>query len=203
VGDEKRSAGPALSRRPDLQAFFITLLMAPRPDPKELIARLGLAPLPVEGGLFRQTYVADETLPAAALPARYGRAKPLSTAIYYLLTSEPDSFSALHRLPTEEVYHFYLGDPVEMLLLHPDRRSEEVRLGPDLLGGERVQLVVPRGVWQGSRLRPRGSFALLGTTMAPGFDPADYEGGERDALVRLYPGAADRIRALTRAGTRA
>ena len=172
--------------------------MAARPDPKELIARLGLVPLPVEGGLFRQTYLADETLAATALPARYGRPKPLSTAIYYLLTAEPDSFSALHRLPTEEVYHFYLGDPVEMLLLHPDGRSEEVRLGPDVLGGERVQLVVPRGVWQGSRLMAGGAFALLGTTMAPGFDPADYEGGDRQRLIDAYPGAAVLIHALTR-----
>jgi predicted cupin superfamily sugar epimerase len=172
-----------------------------RPDPRELIARLGLVPLPVEGGHFRQTYVSDETLSPAALPERYGRAKPLSTAIYYLLTSDADSFSALHRLPTEEVYHFYLGDPVEMLLLHPDGRSEEIRLGSDVLGGERVQFVVPRGVWQGSRLRAGGTLALLGTTMAPGFDVQDYEGGERERLVHQYPDAADRIRALTRVST--
>jgi uncharacterized protein len=172
--------------------------MASRPDPNELIARLGLVPLPVEGGLFRQTYLADETLAATELPRRYGRPKPLSTAIYYMLTAEPDSFSALHRLPTEEVYHFYLGDPVEMLLLHPDGRSEEVRLGSDVLGGEHVQFVVPRGVWQGSRLRAGGTFALLGTTMAPGFDPADYEGGDRQRLIDAYPAAAVLIRALTR-----
>jgi len=172
--------------------------MPSRPDPRDLIARLGLVPLPVEGGLFLQTYLADETLAAEALPARYGRPKPLSTAIYYLLTADPDSFSAMHRLPTEEVYHFYLGDPVDMLLLHPDGRSEEVRLGPDVLGGERVQHVVPRGVWQGSRLRAGGAYALLGTTMAPGFDPADYDGGDRERLVHAYPGAAELIRALTR-----
>jgi len=172
--------------------------MPSRPDPRELIARLGLVPLPVEGGLFRQTYIADETLAAEALPARYGRPKPFSTAIYYFLTADPDSFSAMHRLPTEEVYHFYLGDPVEMLLLHPDGRSEELRLGPDVLGGERVQHVVPRGVWQGSRLIAGGAYALLGTTMAPGFDPADYDGGDRERLVQAYPGAAERIRALTR-----
>jgi predicted cupin superfamily sugar epimerase len=152
----------------------------------------------VEGGHFRQTYVSEEMLAAAALPARYGRAKPLSTAIYYLLTDEADSFSALHRLPTEEVYHFYLGDPVELLLLHAEGRSELAVLGPDLMAGQSVQLVVPRGVWQGSRLRAGGRLALLGTTMAPGWDPLDYEGGEREALTRRYPGEAERIRALTR-----
>jgi hypothetical protein len=165
----------------------------------ELIARLRLAPLPVEGGHFRQTYVSEEMLPAAALPARYGRAKPLSTAIYYLLTDEADSFSALHRLPTEEVYHFYLGDPVELLLLHADGRSELAVLGADLMAGQSVQLVVPRGAWQGSRLRAGGRLALLGTTMAPGWDALDYEGGDREALIRRYPGEAERIRALTRA----
>jgi len=172
--------------------------MTTRLDPRDLIRRLGLVPLPVEGGHFRQTYVSEETLPAAALPARYGRVKAMSTAIYYLLTSEADSFSALHRLPTEEVYHFYLGDPVEMLLLHPDGRGEVVVLGPDVLGGERVQFVVPRAVFQGSRLRSGGRFALLGTTMAPGFDLQDYEGGDRAALLRQFPAEAERIRALTR-----
>jgi predicted cupin superfamily sugar epimerase len=165
---------------------------------KELIARLRLAPLPTEGGHFRQTYVSEEMLSAAALPARYGRAKPLSTAIYYLLTDEADSFSALHRLPTVEIYHFYLGDPVELLLLHADGGSELAVLGPDLGAGQQVQLVVPRGVWQGSRLRAGGRVALLGATMAPGWDVVDYEGGDREALIRRYPGEAQRIRALTR-----
>ena len=152
-----------------------------------LIELLGLAPLPVEGGRFRQTYVSDETVAASALPSRYGRDKTLGTAIYYLLTDEPDSFSALHRLPTEEIYHFYLGDPVEMLLLHAGGASENVVLGSDILAGQSVQFVVPRGAWQGSRLRAGGRFALLGTTMAPGYDPADYEGGRRQELMDLYP----------------
>ncbi|MGH7573188.1 MAG: cupin domain-containing protein, partial [Gemmatimonadota bacterium] len=104
----------------------------------------------------------------------------------------------LHRLPTDEVYHFYLGDPVEMLLLHPDGASETVTLGPDVLGAEKVQFVVSRGVWQGSRVAPGGNWALLGTTMAPGFEFADYEGGDREDLVARYPEAAGWIRALTR-----
>jgi predicted cupin superfamily sugar epimerase len=163
-----------------------------------LIDRLGLVPLPVEGGHYRQTWVSGDAVAAPGLPARYGRGKPLGTAIYYLLTDDPDSFSALHRLPTDEVYHFYLGDPVDMLLLHPGGHGEPARLGPDILGGERVQLVVPRGVWQGSRLAPGGRFALMGTTMAPGFDPEDYEGGGREALIAAYPDEAERIRRLTR-----
>ncbi len=166
----------------------------------ELIERLNLEPLDVEGGLYRQTFVADESLAAAVLPERYRDDKPLSTLIYYLITDEPDSFSALHRLPTDEVYHFYLGDPVELLQLHPDGAVEQVVLGSDVLGGQQVQHVAPRGIWQGSRVLEGGRFALMGTTMAPGFTESDYEGGERDELIARYPDAAEAIRRLTRPG---
>jgi hypothetical protein len=163
-----------------------------------LIERLGLEPLPGEGGYFRRTHVSDECLAAAALPERYGRAKPISTAIYYLLSDAPDSFSALHRLPTDEVYHFYLGDPVELLTLGPAGASRLFVLGPDLAAGQRVQLAVPRGVWQGSRLAAGGRVALLGTTMAPGYDPEDLELGVQDELLAAHPERRDLIRALTR-----
>ena len=163
----------------------------------DVIERLGLVPLPVEGGYYRQTWVSDDTIAAEALP-RFGRRKSAGTAIYYLLTDQADCFSELHRLPTDEVYHFYLGDPVEQWLLHEGGRIERVLLGPDLGVGHRVQHVAPRGAWQGSRLVPGGRFALLGTTMAPGFDPGDYEGGVREALIARYPAAAGVIRALTR-----
>ena len=99
---------------------------------------------------------------------------------------------------TDEVYHFYLGDPVEQLLLHADGRSELVVLGHDLAAGQRVQHVAPRDTWQGTRLRDGGSWALLGTTMAPGFDVSDYEAGDRGALSAAYPHEAARIAALTR-----
>jgi len=168
------------------------------PTAAQLIEHLRLEPLTFEGGHFLQTYVAAESIAAEALPARYGGPRKLGSAIYYLLTSEPDSFSALHRLQTDEIHHFYLGDPVEMLLLHPDGRGERIVLGPDILGGQYVQFVVPRGVWQGSRLVYGGSFALMGTTMAPGFDFADWTEGNRDALVQEYPEPAELIRALTR-----
>lgn len=165
---------------------------------ERLVELLGLEPLPVEGGMFRQTWRSEQTLAKQVFPVRHGSDRPAGTAIYYLLTDAPDSFSALHRLPTDEVYHFYLGDPVQMLMLHPDGGSEQIVLGSDLLSGQRVQHVVPRGVWQGSRLREGGRFALLGTTMAPGFDPQDYEGGSRERLVAAYPAAAEEIRRLTR-----
>ena len=165
---------------------------------EEIIGVLKLRPLPVEGGLYRQTYVASEEIGAEALAIRYGRTKSLCTAIYYLLTDQPQSFSALHRLPTDEVYHFYLGDPVEMLLLHPEGRSEVIVLGQDLLAGQFVQHVVPAGVWMGSRVFEGGQFALLGTTMAPGYDDLDYEGGNAEELERQYPDRAALIRQLSR-----
>jgi uncharacterized protein len=165
----------------------------------EVIELLRLEPLPVEGGYYRQTYRADETLDATVLPERYGGPRAPGGAIYYLLHG--DHFSALHRLLTDEIYHFYLGQPVEMLLLYPDGHDEVVRLGTDLAMGERVQVVVPHGVWQGSHLAERGAgagFALLGTTMAPAYDQADFELGDREALIAAYPQRAELIRALTR-----
>jgi predicted cupin superfamily sugar epimerase len=167
-------------------------------DAREIIAMLGLEPHPIEGGFFRETYRSAAVIPVAALPARYAGAgqRAFGTAIYYMLTG--DTFSELHRLPTEEVFHFYLGGPVRMLQLLPAGGGREVVLGPDLAAGQRPQVVVPPGVWQGSRLEPDAEFALLGATMAPGFDYADYEQGQRGPLIEQYPEFADLIRRLTR-----
>lgn len=167
---------------------------------RELIELLGLEPLAGEGGWFRQTWRSPDQVAAGVLGARYRRPALLGTAIYYLVTDAPDGFSALHRLPTDEVYHFYLGDPVEQLLLHPDGRAEWVVLGRDLRNGQRVQHVAPRDVWQATRLVGGGRWALLGTTMAPGFDPTDYEAGRRQELAATYPDVAEAIAALTRPG---
>jgi predicted cupin superfamily sugar epimerase len=163
----------------------------------EIRALLRLVPHRAEGGCFIQTYRSDETLERAALPSRYTGDRAFGTAIYYLLA--PGTCSALHRLRSDEVFHFYLGDPVEMLLLPPGEPGAVAVLGADLAGGMRPQIVVPRGVWQGSRLVAGGSAALLGTTVAPGFDSADFELGERAALIREWPAWAEQIRALTSA----
>jgi predicted cupin superfamily sugar epimerase len=163
-----------------------------KPTADDLIKHFEMQMLPAEGGMFVETYRSEQAFSAD---------KPAGTAILYLLTSDDNSFSAMHKLPTDEVYHFYLGDPVDMLLLHPDGRAEQVTLGRDVLSGERIQFVVPAGVWQGSRLRAGGDYALLGTTMAPGFTPSDYVGGERDTLIAQYPDARKQIRRLTRVNT--
>lgn len=151
---------------------------------------LNLEPHPIEGGYFRRTYSSSGTL---NLP-RGERAT--STAIYYLL--EPGTFSEMHVLDSDEMFHFYLGDSVEMLQLHPDGRFAVVTLGPDLSAGEHVQLVVPAGVWQGTRLIGDGQVALLGCTVTPGFDFADYRNASYQELAAKWPAAADRIRLLTR-----
>jgi predicted cupin superfamily sugar epimerase len=162
---------------------------------QEIINLLKLEPLPQEGGYFRQTYKSSETIPQAALPLRYRQDRTFGTAIYFMLTSA--DFSAMHRLDTDEIYHFYLGDPLEMLLLHPDGSGEVFILGNDLLKGMQPQKVVPKEVWQGSRLTPGGQcgFALVGTTMAPGFEWAGFELGEREALIEQYPAFAQMIAA--------
>lgn len=154
--------------------------------PEEVTALLGLQPLVPEGGAFRQTY----------LSGWRPLGKPGGTAIYYLLTA--DSFSHIHRLPGDEMFHFYLGDPLEICQLPPDpSRAGTIVLGPDLRQGQRPQVLIPAGVWQGSRLRPGGRWALIGTTMWPGFDPATYEQGDREALLAQYPAQADLVTALT------
>jgi uncharacterized protein len=164
-------------------------------DAETIIARLGLQPHP-EGGFYRETYRSGETIAAAALPARYGDGRNLSTAIYYLLT--PDSFSLVHRLQSDELFHFHLGDPVTMLQLRNDGGAETITLGQNILADERLQVVVPRGVWQGMFLNDGGHFALLGATVSPGFDFADFEMGTRDVLLRRYTSAAALIDRLTR-----
>jgi predicted cupin superfamily sugar epimerase len=168
------------------------------PTAREIIEALGLQPHPIEGGFFRETYRSEGVIPSAALPGMYqGRGdRSYGTAIYYLLTA--DTFSEMHRLPTEEVFHYYAGSPMRMLQLFPDGLGCEVIIGPDVLAGQQPQVVVPPGVWQGSRLEPGGAFILLGATMAPGFDYADYDQGRRGELTAQYPEHAEAIRLLTR-----
>ncbi|CAM5300737.1 cupin [Streptomyces spiroverticillatus] len=157
----------------------------PLAEARRLAALHRLQPLPVEGGLFRQTWAgeADDT------------GRPAGTAIMVLLTSAPGDFSALHRLPTDEVWHFYRGDPLELLLLAPDGGGQRLRLG-DTDGT--VQYVVEAGTWMGARVAPGGAWSLFGTTMAPGFLPTDYEGGDAKELSGQYPEHAELVRQLFR-----
>lgn len=151
-----------------------------------LIERLGLVPLGREGGLYASTY-ASETLTADGQRA--------GTGIFYLLRG--DAFSHLHRLAGDELYHFYLGDPVEMLELFADGSGRKTTLGPAVLDGQEVQHLVPAGTWQGSRLADGSSWALLGTTMCPGYSEECYTHGDAAELAARYPAYAADIARLT------
>jgi predicted cupin superfamily sugar epimerase len=161
----------------------------------EIIERLNLVPLTIEGGYFRETYRSQIAFAAGALPAEYNGPRSACTAIYYLLT--PETFSAIHQVKSDEVFHFYAGDAVEMLQLEPGR-GRIVMIGNDLAAGQEPQLVVPGGLWQGCRLKPGGKWALLGCTVAPGFDYEDFTAADRASLVAEYPEFAEFIAALTK-----
>ena len=165
---------------------------------EEMIKALALEPLPIEGGFFRETYRSQETISGTSLPPAYPRdaTRSLATSIYYLLT--PDTFSEMHRLPTEEIFHVYLGGPVRMFQIPADGSGREILLGTDVLAGHKPQVIVPAGVWQGSLLEPGVQFALLGATMTPGFDYTDYEHGRRADLLAQYPAYETLITRLTR-----
>lgn len=158
----------------------------------DVIRILKLQPHPVEGGFFREIYRSERSIES------YGVTRSLATTIYYLL--KPGHVSELHVLPGDEIFHFYLGAPVTMLQLHPDGTGRNIVLGNDLLAGQVPQLVVPAGVWQGTRLVGTDGFALLGATMAPGFDYADYGSGSRAELTARWPAFAGEIAKLTPRG---
>ncbi|MFI1419704.1 cupin domain-containing protein [Streptomyces sp. NPDC020731] len=156
--------------------------------PDDLVAHYGLEPVPREGGRFRQTW---------AGPARPD-GRPEGTAIVALLTDAPGDFSALHRLPSDEIWHFHLGDPLHLLLLDPDGTTRTPVLGPDVLGGQHVQLTVPAGTWMGARVAEGGAWTLFGCTMAPGFTYEGYEHGDAAELTARYPARAALIVELCR-----
>lgn len=154
--------------------------------PDDLIAHYGLEPIPREGGLFRQTWEGPKRPDG----------RPEGSAIVALLAG--DDFCALHRLPTDEIWHFHLGDPLELLLLAPDGTTRTAVLGPAPLTGQHVQFTVPARTWMGARVAPGGAWTLFGCTMAPGFTYADYEHGNAADLTARYPSEAARIARLCR-----
>jgi predicted cupin superfamily sugar epimerase len=158
---------------------------------------LGLAPHPREGGWYVRTYEAAEMVD---VDARYDGPRRTGTAIYYLL--EPGTFSEMHRLESDEIFHHYMGGAVEMLQLFEDGTSQRVVIGKDFSQGERPQVVVPRRVWQGSRLleESEGAWALLGCTVSPGFEFADYRSAGCEELCARWPSEREMIMKLTRDG---
>jgi predicted cupin superfamily sugar epimerase len=167
---------------------------------QKLIDHYHMQKVPQEGCWFSLSYSSDDALDGDTLPARYaGRTHRAGNAIVALET--PEDFSAMHRLQTDEVWHFYEGSPIDMLLLYPDGHGQRVTLGSNVLAGELRQFTVPHGVWQGSAPRDKSAaaYAFFADQLSPGFDYADFEIGYRDALQREYPAFAHEIEHLTRA----
>jgi len=150
----------------------------------ELVASLGLIPHP-EGGFFAETYRAAESVRAEHLPARFGGDRSFSTAIYFLLVSGHPSH--LHRLHADELWHFHEGSPVTIHVLEPAGGYRTIRLGAAISEGETFQAAIPAGCWFGAEVLAPDSYALVGCTVAPGFDYVDFELGERAALLAAYP----------------
>lgn len=148
------------------------------PDIPALIAHYGLTPLPSEGTLFASTYRSVENVAGGG---------PAGTAIIALYCTAMQSHSLFHRLPVDEIWHFYRGAPLRLVLLHPDGSARDVILGNDPLRGEQVQCVIPAGTWQAGHCIDGGAYSLFGCTMAPGFTGAMYEGGAKEVLMTSHP----------------
>lgn len=185
--------------------FFLCLSLAasvngkPIGEAARIVQTLKMTRIPEEGAWFAATYRSGDSVPGTAFGTRYqGAARVAGSAIYALVTRE--DFSALHRLATDEIWHYYRGDPLELVLLHPDGRGEVVVLGPDILKGQHPQFVVPRGTWQGARPArdAADAYTLFGCTLAPGFEYGDFTIAYRDELQKSHPKFAHHIRELTR-----
>jgi len=157
------------------------------PEVEALIAHYKFQPLPVEGTLFASTYRA---------PQEFDGGKPFGTAMLALYCDEPRSVTLFHRLPVDEVWHFYGGDPLRLVLLYSDGSSRDVIMGSEPLNGQQVQFVIPAGVWQAGHMLAGGRYSLYGCSMAPGFTGDMFEGGVYAHLVTLYPERAADLKLL-------
>ncbi|MFH1476030.1 MAG: cupin domain-containing protein [Verrucomicrobiota bacterium] len=169
--------------------------MPRQPTAKYWITKLGLQPHP-EGGYFSEIYRSADQIPAMALPARYRGPRAFSTSIYFLLAGT--QISTLHRLASDEQWHFYYGSALLLIMIAPDGTSREVHLGRCTAAGEQFQAVIPAGTWMGARLASHRGYALIGCTVAPGFEFQDFTAGQRSDLLERFPQHRKLINALTR-----
>lgn len=161
-------------------------------DADRVINTLGLEPLDQEGGFFREVYRSTLAVSGGAVERRHGGPRTACTSIYYFL--RPGTRSAMHRVKSDEIFHFYRGDPVEILILEPGNERVET-LGPAFESGQKPMVIVPAGCWQGAVLAEPGEWALTGTTVAPGFEYKDFEIGDVEELAGRFPKWAEHIRA--------
>ena len=157
------------------------------PEVKALIEHYKFQPLPAEGTLFLSTYRSQ---------GEFNSGKPFGTAIIAMYCDEPRSLSLFHRLPVDEVWHFYGGDPLRLVLLFPDGSSRDVIMGHEPLKDQHVQFIIPAGVWQAGHMAKGGRYSLFGCTMAPGFTDDMFEGGTRERLMSAYPERVEDIEML-------
>lgn len=167
----------------------------PQPDPNAdyYIKALNLSPHP-EGGYYTRVYEAPERI-TAALPERFGGARPFSTSIYFLLAGQ--QVSHFHRIAADELWHFYAGSGLTIHVITATGEHQDLQLGADIAAAEAFQHCVPAGNWFGASLKDTTSFALVGCTVAPGFHFDDFELATRAGLLNLYPQHADLIKRLT------
>lgn len=152
-----------------------------------------------EGGFFRETYRSGEKIPASALPRCFEGPRSFSTAIYFLLSG--NDFSAFHRIKSDELWHFYAGSPLAIHIIDQIGEHHQLMLGSDPDRGELFQTFVKGGDWFGACLVQPDSFALVGCTVAPGFDFRDFEMADSELMIKKYPQHAEIIRKLTRHAT--
>lgn len=154
----------------------------------DVIRKLKLVPLPEEGGFYRETYRSSRTVSSKELGD-----KSECTAIYYLITE--DSFSALHAVDQDEIFHFYAGSPVEMFQINQAGNAKMITLGSEIFEDQEPQVIVPHGTWQGTKLKnPKpGAWALLGCTVAPGFEFHNFHFKDRTQLLEIFPSHTENI----------
>lgn len=167
-----------------------------QPTAKYWVTKLALKPHP-EGGFFREIYRATAQVAANALPSRYQGPRACSTSIYFLLAGK--QISSMHRLASDEQWHFYDGNALRLVMIAPDGTSREIRLGQHAAAGEQFQAVIPANTWMGARLVNRHGYALIGCTVAPGFEFQDFEAGRRSRLLKQFPQHRKLITTLTKA----
>jgi hypothetical protein len=162
---------------------------------EQFIQQYQLQPHP-EGGWYKESYKSSEQVAASALPPRFGGSRSFSTAIYFLL--EQGNFSAFHRIQSDECWHFYAGEPLEVFVLHPQGQLQIITLGNDISKGQQFQYIVPASHWFASRPAALSSFCFVGCTVAPGFEFEDFEMADENVLGKLYPQHSTLIKSLCR-----
>jgi len=165
------------------------------PKAEELVLQLGMLPHP-EGGFYKETYRSPGKIPATALDVSFAGDRNHATAIYYLL--EQGDFSAFHKIRQDEIWHYYLGGPLLLHVIDKDGNYYAQWIGKDIAAGHRPQWVVAAGDWFAAEPAPNSDYCLMGCTVAPGFDFADFELASRDELSKTFPQHKDLIKRLTR-----